>query len=317
MSLGKLSKTAIQLWKIDGETFAGRPDVVATEEPLEIRLRWHDAAAGGGSRPSRPSRPSRTSRTVAVTMRTPGADAELAAGFLFAEGVIKRREQIAKLTQIEEAAVGIVGASGASGASGAVDGETPTGNVLEAELSDDVPEPELATLERHFFATSACGVCGKAGLETLQLRVSGELPPGPLVAPSLLSSLPAKLRAAQGLFDLTGGLHAAALFDRHGELLAVREDVGRHNALDKLVGAMVGARVDPRDGFACITSRASVEMVRKAVAAGITALVAVSAPTARAVHTARAAGLALAGFARRDELVLYADADRFHDPAED
>jgi FdhD protein len=293
VSLGKLSKTAIKLWKIDGDTFAGRPDVVATEEPLEIRLRWKSGAAGGGS------------RTVAVTMRTPGADAELAAGFLFAEGVIARREQIASLTQIEEAAVGIVGARGA------VDGETPTGNVLEAELSDDVPEPELATLERHFFATSACGVCGKAGLETLRLRVPGELPPGPLVAPSLLSSLPAKLRAAQGLFDLTGGLHAAALFDRHGELLAVREDVGRHNALDKLVGwALMEGRLPLHDHVLLVSGRTSYEILQKSLVAGLPVVCAVSAPSSLAVDLAQRFGITLVGFLRGERCNVYSGVER-------
>src|SRR5262249_54196383 len=152
-------------------------------------------------------------RTVAVTMRTPGSDAELALGFLFAEGVIASREQVRRAAPCLDPPEGNPGEA--------------CDNILEVELAEGVPAPELAGLDRHFFAPSACGVCGKAGLEALRLRVSGPVAAGPEVAPGILATLPVKLRQAQGLFDTTGGLHAAGLFDAAGRLLAAREDVGR------------------------------------------------------------------------------------------
>jgi len=262
---------------VAGDTASPRFDTLVTEEPLEIRLR-----AGGAS------------RTVAITMRTPGNDFELAAGFLHNEGVLANYDAL-------------------RGISFCIDRDVDPEqryNIVNVDLAAH-ELPELDTLERHFTTTSACGVCGKANLDALRMRGVEPVASDAQVDAATILALPDRLRAAQGLFARTGGLHAAALFDETGTLVNVREDVGRHNALDKLVGAMVEAGVDPRDGFCCITSRASVEMVRKAVAVGITALVAVSAPTSRAVATAREAGLALAGFARRDDLVLYANADRF------
>jgi FdhD protein len=192
----KESQTAATLWRVEGERTEVREDCLATEEPLEIRLAWGDQV--------------NQRSTVAVTMRTPGADFELAAGFLFAEGVIDRFERIRNIAVVEE-------------------------NVVEVELADG-PAPVLNSLDRHFFATSACGVCGKAGLEALRFRVPSPLPHGPVVDPAVIRVLPDRLRAAQGLFAATGGLHAAGLFDTAGTLLALREDVGRHNALDKLLG---------------------------------------------------------------------------------
>jgi FdhD protein len=169
----------------------------------------------------------------------------------------------------------------------------------------------LKDKRRSMAGRTGCGLCGTESLEQVE-------PPLPLLVPCTTPLSPPAIAAAlrampvrQALQQRTGATHAAVWCSLAGQVRLVREDVGRHNALDKLVGAMVEAGVDARDGFCCITSRASVEMVRKAVTAGITALIAVSAPTSRAVATARRAGLALAGFARRDELVLYANADRF------
>ena len=186
----------------------------------------------------------------------------------------------------------------------------PAGLRVELEVSSAC-FARLKDKRRSMAGRTGCGLCGTESLEQVEppLRplAACDTPLDPAAIAGALRAMPAR----QALQQVTGATHAAAWCALDGSVQIVREDVGRHNALDKLVGAMVEAGVDPRDGFCCITSRASVEMVRKAVAAGITALVAVSAPTARAVDTARRAGLALAGFARRDDLVLYAHADRF------
>jgi len=251
-------------------------DRLATEEPLEIRLLW------GAER-----------KTVAVTMRTPGADAELATGFLFAEGVIGSADEIAAIRSVGEPS----------------DLDCP--NVVEVELAPGLPEPQLGSLDRHFFSNAACGVCGKAGLDGLELRITEPLPAGPRVAASLLTQLPERLRAGQALFASTGGLHAAALFTPLGELLAVREDVGRHNALDKLVGWALERRLLPlHDALLLVSGRTSYEILQKALAAGIPWVCAVSAPSSLAVELARRFGITLVGFLRGDRFNVYAGAER-------
>ena len=186
----------------------------------------------------------------------------------------------------------------------------PAGMRIEMEVSSAC-FARLKDRRRSMAGRTGCGLCGTESLEQVEPPLAALAPcDTPLSPPAIAAALQA-MTSHQALQQRTGATHAAAWCSLDGAIALVREDVGRHNALDKLVGALVEAGVDARDGFCCITSRASVEMVRKAVAAGITALVAVSAPTARAVATARRAGLALAGFARRDDLVLYADADRF------
>ena len=186
----------------------------------------------------------------------------------------------------------------------------PAGVRIEMEVSSAC-FARLKDKRRSMAGRTGCGLCGTESLDQVEPPLAPLAPcDTPLSPPAIAEALRA-MTSHQALQQRTGATHAAAWCSPAGAIHMVREDVGRHNALDKLVGAMVAAGVDPRDGFCCITSRASVEMVRKAVAAGITALVAVSAPTARAVATARRAGVALAGFARRDDLVLYANADRF------
>lgn len=280
----KTSQTAARLWKVEGERMEERDDRLATEEPLEIRLRW------GGER-----------RTVAVTMRTPGNDFELAAGFLFAEGVIEGAERIRRMFHVF----------------GLEEPFTPEGsNVIEVELKDG-PEPPLQSLERHFFTTSACGVCGKAGLETLRLRVPAAIPAGPSVPVEVIRSLPARLREAQSVFAATGGLHAAGLFDAAGELLAVREDVGRHNALDKLIGwALRESRVPLHDRIVLVSGRSSYEILQKSVVAGVPFVCAVSAPSSLAVEIAEAYGLTLVGFLRDDRFNVYSGPERIAEIAE-
>jgi FdhD protein len=273
--LAKPGTTGTRVYRVREGDFEERPDELATEEPLEIRLIQE------GRR-----------RTVAVTMRTPGADAELALGFLFAEGVIRRREEVLRVEPCAEP------------------GEACT-NIIEVELADGLPEPELAGLERHFFATSSCGVCGKAGLEALTLRVTAAIPPGPEISPELIARLPDRLRESQGLFTVTGGLHAAALFDTEGELLAVREDVGRHNALDKLIGWALGEDLLPLNRFLVLVSgRSSYEILQKCLVAGVPVICAVSAPSSLAVELANRFGLTLIGFLCGDRFNVYSGAER-------
>ena len=248
-----------------------RPDQVATEEPLEIRV------LAGGER-----------QTVAVTMRTPGADFELAVGFLFAEGVIAGREAVRRMTYCTDPDV---------------DGEQRY-NIVNVELAGAAPD--LRSLERHFFTTSACGVCGKASLDALELRGCAPLAGGSEVAADVVYGLPERLRAAQGQFDATGGLHAAGLFDAGGELLAVREDVGRHNALDKLVGwAVLDGRVPLTDHLLLVSGRTSYEILQKAIVAGVPLVCGISAPSSLAVDLAERFGVTLVGFLRGRRCNVY------------
>ena len=226
----------------------------------------------------------------AVMLATPLGLEDFALGFGLTEGLLAKPEELYGVEVLPD----------------------PAGLRVELEVSSAC-FARLKDKRRSMTGRTGCGLCGTESLEQVEPPMPPLAPCATPLAPAAIAVALRELPARQQLQQRTGATHAAAWCGPDGTLRLVREDVGRHNALDKLVGAMVRARLDPRDGFACITSRASVEMVRKAVTAGITALVAVSAPTARAVHTARAAGLALAGFARRDELVLYADADRFHD----
>jgi FdhD protein len=264
------------IWRVIQGTAESVPDHVATEEPLEIRLLWQGVE-----------------HTVAVTMRTPGADEELAAGFLYAEGVVERPERILRIERPLEERTG-----------------EPEPNVVTVELGDG-PDPNLPTLERHFFSSSACGVCGKAGLAALQVRSPGRLPDGPEVDPQLVASLPGRLREAQGLFDATGGLHAAALFDSAGSLLSLREDVGRHNALDKLLGrAFLDGRLPLHEHLVLVSGRTSYEILQKCAMAGVPIVCAVSAPSSLAVELAESFGITLIGFLRGERFNIYAGAER-------
>jgi FdhD protein len=273
----RTSKTRVRVWTVDGERAREHADHLATEEPLEIRL------LAGGER-----------ATVAVTMRTPGADFALAAGFLFSEGVIAHREEIRRITYCVDAEI---------------DAEQRY-NIVNVELRAETM-PALATLDRHFLMTSACGVCGKASLDALRLRGQTPVPPGPVVDGALITSLPERLRAAQGLFDATGGLHAAGLFDAAGNLLAVREDVGRHNALDKLVGwALMEGRLPLHEHIVLVSGRVSFELVQKCLAAGVPIVCAISAPSSLAVSLATEFDMTLIGFLRGDRFNIYTGRER-------
>ena len=224
----------------------------------------------------------------AVMLATPLNLEDFALGFGLTEGLLERPDELYDVELVDD----------------------PAGLRVEMEVSSAC-FARLKDKRRSMAGRTGCGLCGTESLEQVEPPLRPLERGAPPLSPAAIAAALREMPSHQALQQRTGATHAAAWCSLEGRVRLVREDVGRHNALDKLVGAMVDAGLDPRDGFCCITSRASVEMVRKAVAAGITALVAVSAPTARAVATARRAGLALAGFARRDDLVLYADPDRF------
>jgi len=248
--------------RVDDARVLERPDTLAVEEPLEIR-------ADG--------------RSIAVTMRTPGHDLELAMGFLLTEG--------------------LVAPDGVQGAINCAD------NVVDVTLAEPLPD-DAGT--RGFFVSSSCGICGKSSIDAVRTvqrwTVDEDLFP---IDPAVLVSLPDKLRAAQKTFDRTGGLHAAGLFTAAGDLLCIREDVGRHNAVDKVIGwAATEGRLPLRGTLLQVSGRASFELVQKALMAGIPAMAAVSAPSSLAVEMATGAGLTLVGFLRGTSFNVYADAGR-------
>ena len=263
----------LDLLAVRGEGAERRSDPVAVEEPLEIR-------AEGPGQPGVP---------IAVTMRTPGHDAELAVGFLFTEGLIHSRDDVGA-PPVRELAV-----------------EGGANNVVTVRLSRPF---DAERLKRNFYATSSCGICGKAALEHLH-AVAPPLAVGPTFARSTLVRLPAALREAQVAFDRTGGLHATGVFDRGGKLLALREDVGRHNAMDKVIGRMLLARQVPlADCVLMVSGRVSFELVQKAAMSGAPLLCAVSAPSSLAVQTAERLGMTVVGFLRGDTFNVYAHPER-------
>jgi FdhD protein len=269
----------VRVLRVVGDAASPADDALAVEEPLEIRLVHH---ADGKA----------VERSLSITMRTPGHDLELAAGFLLTEGVITSADQLAGLK-----ACGPI-----------VDGLR---NTVKAELKPGV-SVDAVRLERHFYTTSSCGVCGKSSLEALRVTDRPPLPANtPALAPALIHTLPDRLREAQAVFEATGGLHAAALFDAAGRLVALREDVGRHNAVDKLIGAMAMAnRLPLSDHWLFVSGRASFELVQKALVAGIPAMAAVGAPSSLAVSLATDAGMTLLGFVRQGRFNVYAGASR-------
>ena len=263
-----------RIFRLTETTLTARPDTLTTEEPLEIRV---------GGRP------------LVVTMRTPGDDFDLARGFLVSEGVVGSASEIAAIRYC---------------AGATVDGGN-TFNVLDVTLAAGVTPPD-PSLERNFYTTSSCGLCGKASLDAVRATSRWSVGTDPVrLTPDVIAALPDTLRAAQKVFDRTGGLHAAGLFGSDGELMCIREDVGRHNAVDKVVGWALDADRLPLEGaILMVSGRASFELVQKAVMAGIPALVAVSAPSSLAVDLAREMGLTLVGFVRGTSMNIYAHADR-------
>jgi FdhD protein len=227
-------------------------------------------------------------------MRTPGSDFELAAGFLRSENVIAGPPDLRRIIYCTDAELDAA----------------QQYNVVSVELAAKaLPDPRR--LERHSFTSSACGVCGKAGLESLEIAGCSVLPPGPEVSPEILYGLPPRLREAQGLFESTGGLHAAGLFTAGGELVCLREDVGRHNAVDKVVGwALLEGRLPLPGHILLVSGRASFEIMQKALVAGIPIVCAVSAPSSLAASVAREFGMTLVGFLREGRFNVYAGQER-------
>ena len=251
-------------------------DQLAAEEPLEIRVGYELGSQ-------------RQHRTLSVTMRTPGHDEELAAGFLLTEGLIHTKDDL----------LGIIPCPDVQKAEEA-------GNVVRAELATGV-KVDFQAMERHFYTSSSCGVCGKTSIDAVRTASCPVLPAaGPYLSGATVHQLPEKLRAAQAGFEQTGGQHASALFSPEGELLLLREDVGRHNALDKVIGAALLAGLLPLHQHVLLVSgRVSFELVQKAAAAGIAVLAAVGAPSSLAIQAAESFGMTVLGFVRNERFNIY------------
>jgi FdhD protein len=270
LSLKPRSEDLTQVAEWNGGRVQRKSDYLAVEEPLEIRI---------------------DQNPLSVTMRTPGNDLELAAGFLLAEGIIERREQV-KLELDRNA-------EGAS-----------RGNVVRVELAAGA-SVDLEKMRRHFFATSSCGICGKASIDSVRSRILH--PPNPKfqVSAETLIGLPDSLRRSQAVFGRTGGLHAAAAVDANGKALVLREDIGRHNAVDKVIGwALLENRLPLADSILFVSGRGGFEIVQKAIVAGVPVVASVSAPSSLAVRLARELRLTLVGFLRGQRFLIYAGEER-------
>lgn len=275
------SSLAIDISKVNAEQRITVEDHVAVEEPLEIQI---GAASAAGA----------AAKSISITMRTPGHDVDLALGFLYTEAIITSAGQIK-----------------AADFSGPADAETGLRNVVRVELEADV-ELDLGRLQRHFYTTSSCGVCGKSSIDALRVTGCDSLTgKGATYPRQLILDLPDKLSQQQQLFSQTGGLHAAAIFDERGEIICVREDVGRHNAVDKVVGALLlEGRLPATNLGLLVSGRASFELVQKALVAGLPTLVAVSAPSSLAVALANEYDMTLIGFLRGSRFNIYAGENR-------
>jgi FdhD protein len=262
------STTSTPITRVTAATREQLDDLVAIEEPLEIIAAW---SAADGPR----------EKTISVTMRTPGDDYDLAAGFLFTEGVIVAGSDIDTIRH------------------------WASPNRVRVSLKTNA-KIETANLDRHFYTTSSCGVCGKTSIYAI--RVASEpLPPAESLADDVIRALPAALHNAQSAFQTTGGVHGAAVVDRAGTVLRVREDIGRHNAVDKVIGSFIrGRALPPAGAILVVSSRASFELVQKAIVAKISTLVAIGGPSSLAIELAREFGLTLIGFVRDDRFNVYA-----------
>ena len=271
------SKIKTQICIVEKDRLRSCSDYLVTEEPLELRL-------------------TSPQQTVAVTMRTPGADFDLAAGFLYNEGIISAREDLQTMSYCVDASIE----------------EEQRYNIVNIKLKEEL-SPDLKSLERHFFTTSACGVCGKASITALKIRGCSLMPTETKVSAEVIYDLPNKLRSSQGLFNATGGLHAVGLFDWQGELLKLREDVGRHNALDKLIGSAFLANELPlSDRIIMVSGRSSFEILQKCIAANVPIVCAVSAPSSLAVSLAKEFGVTLIGFLRGQKFNIYSGKERIN-----
>lgn len=265
--------TQVTEWQ-DGQVRRAQ-DFLVAEEPLEIRL---------------------NATPLSVTMRTPGHDLELTAGFLVTEGLIEKREQIVSLDYGKTDY-------------GKTTNPQASGNIVHVQLSETSLDPERT--RRNFFMSSSCGICGKASIEAVKAHGIRRPNPAFLLDPEMLCTFPDILKAAQSIFDRTGGLHAAGLFDAQGKLVVLREDVGRHNAVDKVVGwALLAGRLPLADYALMVSGRGGFEIIQKALLAGVPLLASVSAPSSLAVRLARETGLTLVGFLRGRRFLVYSGEER-------
>lgn len=277
------SSYAVDISKVVDGRLAEQHDEVAVEEPLEIRLAYSTPEG-------------RATRSISITMRTPGDDAGLAAGFLYSESIVRHHDDIAAIETCGPPAP-----------------DTGNHNVVRVELGPDVAV-DLGRLQRHFYTTSSCGVCGKTSLDALRMMgVEPQTGNAITFDRDTLTGVPARLRAAQETFERTGGLHAAAAFDTAGNLLVTREDVGRHNAVDKVVGALLlEDRLPASELGLMVSGRASFELMQKALVAGMPLLAAVSAPSSLAVQLAQEFDVTLVGFLRGSDFNIYSGAQRIN-----
>lgn len=275
----RASVAPVKVIRMQEDVSSGADDIIVVEEPLEIRL-------GYGPTEDRKEIP------LSVTMRTPGNDAELAVGFLYTEGIVKDPADVVRVVPCENVK------------------PEERGNVVRAELHPSV-ELDPARWQRNFYTSSSCGVCGKSSIDAVHAQCDRPLGKVPSMGSASITALPERMHAAQTVFKHTGGIHAAALFNAAGELLIVREDVGRHNAVDKVIGALLASKPDNQQPttdnlLLLVSGRAGFELVQKCVVAGIPAMAAVGAPSSLAVQLAQDSGLLLIGFLRGDRFNVYA-----------
>jgi FdhD protein len=275
------SSLATQISKVSGDQQLSQTDRIAVEEPLEIQL--CSATIDGAA-----------AKSISITMRTPGDDAELSVGFLYTESIIHDPSQIVSVESVGE-----------------TDADTGLRNTIRVNLVPEV-EIDLGRLERHFYTTSSCGVCGKASIDALHVTGLNALHDNhSQFRRDVIVAMPDKLMAEQRLFSETGGLHAAALFDQDGNIIVVKEDVGRHNAVDKVIGWMfMNGRLPAQHQGLLVSGRASFELMQKSLVAGIPLLAAVGAPSSLAVRVAKDFGMTLIGFLRDDRFNIYSDTAR-------
>lgn len=278
---------AVEISKVAADEVSAATDSVATEAPMEIQLTSKTATGSAA-------------KSISITMRTPGNDEELAAGFLYTEGIIRGADDIASIERCGEP-----------------DPDTGEQNIVRVTVRDEV-DIDFDRLQRHFYTTSSCGVCGKTSLDALRVEGGTSLAGlGPRFDVDMLRALPERVRRRQQVFSATGGLHAAAVFSADGEIVVVKEDVGRHNATDKAIGALLALRRLPGHGYGLLVSgRASFELMQKSLLAGIPLLAAVGAPSSLAVETATEFGMTLIGFLRGDTFNIYAGKERLRQTTE-
>jgi len=273
------SVKTIQIKKVNDKEATEQPDLLAVEEPLEIRVGYGEQS-------------NRQQIKIAVTMRTPGMDIELAVGFLFTEGIIRSTEDIESVKHCEDV------------------GRDEKGNVIRVELKSHV-QLKLKSLERNFYTTSSCGICGKTSIDSIKTELCYSIDGDQVMNAEVIKSLTATVNKSQVVFKHTGGIHASALFNLEGDMITLCEDVGRHNALDKLIGKeLLNNHLPLSNNALWVSGRASFELVQKAAMAGLGIMVAVGAPSSLAVQLAEETGICLVGFSRNNSFNIYSQHNR-------